>query len=162
MSRFTIDLTDISTERKVMKAGAYEAAILKSEVKTGDNKEDDGKWMRIETVYVVKDEEVIKDLGTDEPKVYGSFFVSFDKETGAFRQDNNIGIGQLLKATGLDNGSVDFEDGITDDMSDWEAKVKYFSNLTEAVADYPVLITVGRRAVGDNMRAEVTKIAKFG
>jgi hypothetical protein len=121
MARFDLDLSSMSTERKVMQAGQYPASIIKSDVKTGDTKDGEGKWMSIQTVYVVKDEDVIKDLGVDEP----------------------------------------YQEGIEDSMNDFEAYTVMFTNIANSLPGYDVLVNVTRRAQGDNIRAEVSKVAKL-
>ena len=143
-----------------MQAGQYPASIIKSEVKTGDTKEGEGKWMSIQTVYVVKDEEVIKDLGIDEPKVYGNFFIRFEKDSGLLSSDNPQ-LAQLGQACDLDTTDEIYQEGIEDDMSDFEAYTVMFTNIAASLPGYDVLVNVTRRAQGDNIRAEVSKVAKL-
>lgn len=160
MARFDLDLSTMSTERKVMQAGQYPASIIKSEVKTGDTKDGEGKWMSIQTVYVVKDEAVIKDLGIDEPKVYGNFFVRFEKDSGALSTDNPQ-LAQLTQACSIDSTDEVYQEGIEDSMTDFEAYTVMFQNITASLPGYDVLINVVRRAQNDSIRAEVSKVAKL-
>ena len=160
MSRFSLDLSQTASERKVMQAGQYPARIVKAELKTGKSKEDQNDWMRLDLTFSVKDEEVSKDLGQDEPKVYGSTFVAFDKETGKY-SDNNPMIGQLLDATELRNSASAIGADVDDSGTEWEYYVGYFTKFAELLSGYDVLVNVGRRAVGESIRAEVTKIAKL-
>jgi hypothetical protein len=160
MARFDLDLSSMSTERKVMQAGQYPASIIKSDVKTGDTKDGEGKWMSIQTVYVVKDEDVINDLGVDEPKVYGNFFIRFDKDTGLLSNDNPQ-LAQLGQACGIDTTDELYQEGIEDSMNDFEAYTVMFTNIANSLPGYDVLVNVTRRAQGDNIRAEVSKVAKL-
>ena len=129
MSRFDLDLAAISDERTLVPVGVYEARIVKGELRSGETEK--GKWANISLTLAINDLEVAKAMNQDEPKVFWSGMLAFDKDTGKFDKNNCPDIGQFTKATGFTDIS-DFEDGVEEIEDDYEAWLKIFSNIAAA------------------------------
>lgn len=160
-SRFDIDLSEVSTERLICPAGTYEARIAKAELRTGTK--DDKNWAILNLTYAVRDAEVSKFLNVDEPKVFGSIMLSFDKETEKFSK-NNPDFGALMATLGLTNSGDIFKEGTDEAETQWDYNKIYFTNVANTLAGYDLLINVAhRKAFNDpsRMEAAVTKVAKL-
>lgn len=160
-SRFSLDLTEITTERLICPAGTYEARIAKAELRSGTK--DDRNWAMINITYAIRDAEVSKFLNQDEPKVFGSVSLSFDKDTEKFSK-NNPDFGALMATLDLTNSGSIFEEGTEVAETQWEFNKIYFTNVANTLAGYDLLINVAhRKAYNDpsRMEAAVTKVAKL-
>jgi hypothetical protein len=159
MSRFAINLEEVSTERLLVPVGTYPARIAKAEVRQGSK---DGKnWMMLNLTLAIKDEEVSKFLNIDEPKTFYSLMLSFDRETEQFSK-NNPDFGALMKALNLTSQSSVFEEGTEDATSMWEFNTMFFTNVCNALAGYDLLINVAHKPNYQDksrMDAVVTKVA---
>jgi hypothetical protein len=160
-SRFGIDLSEVSTERLIVPAGTYEARVAKAELRSGVK--DERNWAMINVTYAIRDPEVAKLLNQDEPKVFGTIGLSFDKDTEKFSK-NNPDFGALMATLGLTNSGDIFEEGTEVAETQWEYNKIYFTNVANTLAGYDLLINVAhRKAYNDpsRMEAAVTKVAKL-
>ena len=108
-SRFGIDLSEVSTERLIVPAGTYEARVAKAELRSGVK--DERNWAMINVTYAIRDQEVAKILNQDEPKVFGTIGLSFDKDTEKFSK-NNPDFGALMATLGLTNSGDIFSSNL--------------------------------------------------
>lgn len=161
MSRFDIDLTEVSTERMICPQGTYPARIAKAAVRSGTK--DDRNWAMLNLTFALKDEEVSKVLGIDEPKVFYTVSLSFDKETEKL-SPNNPDLGNLLEVVGLKNKGDVFKEGTDEATSQWDYNMIYFKNVADALSGYDILCNVVHRKAyndPDRMEAVVNKVAKL-
>lgn len=160
MSRFSLNLEEVSTERLLCPKGAYPMRIAKAEVRKGVK--DDKNWMMLNLTLAIKDAEVSQYLGQDEPKLFHSIMISFDKETGEFSMKNNQEIALLSRALGIEGQSKVFEEG-TEEATTWfDFAVIYFTNYCNVLVGYDVLGNVDHKPSfrdKTQMEAVITKIA---
>ena len=158
MSRFSVDITNVSDERALIPAGDYPIRITKGTVKQ-DSKEKDGKvnnYVMINFVAGIRDEEVATLLGQDEPKCFPTVFISCD-ETWAIGP-NNQQLGKFLKAAGF-NSNEPFEVD-TEDCEDQKAFTKkFFENMAEAAVGLDFTAKIGTRTYNDETQNEVKALA---
>lgn len=160
MSRFDLDLTEISDKRAVVPKGDYRGKIAGGSVRTGAT--DSGNWAMLNVTIAIKDNEVSKILNQDEPKMFFSGFLAFDKETGKFNKNGSPEFGQLLKVTGFTNIS-DFEEGTESAETEFDYIVKVVENILEAAKGVDVLakVTQAKDQNGDTVN-RVSKLASLG
>lgn len=160
MSRFSIDLHEVSDKREVIPAGDYPIRIVKGEIATGsfkNKKDEDRNYIRLTFTAVVKDDDVAALLKQDEPKCFPSVFVSFDSDWNLLEQGNEA-FGKFRKALGF-NSWDDFLDGTSDDDSMEDYSKKVFSNMAEAAVGADLLAKIGTRTYNDELQNEVKSLA---
>lgn len=160
-SRFAINLEDVATERLICPQGTYPARIAKAEVRQGTK--DGRNWMMLNLTLAIKDEEVSKFLSQDEPKVFYTVGLNFDKETEAFNS-NSPDFGALMKSLELNNkeSTAIFNEGTEDASTMWEYNTMFFTNVCNTLSGYDLLINVAHKhnyQDKSRMDAVVTKVA---
>lgn len=141
MSRFDIDITEISDERILIPNGVYPARISKSEVRKGET--DKGEWANLSLTLVISDPEVVKLTNHDEPSVFWSGMFAFDQTTGKFLKDNCPELGQFIKVTGFEK-TEDFEEGTETAETERDYVLKLFENMGNAAIGTDLICNVGQ------------------
>lgn len=160
MSRFSVDLSEVSEERILVPQGAYAARIVKAEPRTGTK--DDRNWMMLNLTLAIRDEEVSKLLSQDEPKLYYSVGMRFEEDYKLSK--NNPDLGALLKMLGLKDKTEAFEEGTEEAESQWDYNLLFYKHMCEALVGYDVLANVVHKPDykdPDAMQAEINKLAKL-
>ena len=160
-SRFSLNLSNITTERLICPIGTYPARIAKADVRTGNK--DGRNWMMLNLTLAINDNEVAAFLNQDEPKVFYTIGVSFDKETELVAV-NNPDLGALLATLDLKLDMEAFQEGTENAETAWEFAQLLFTNVCNALPGYDLLINVAHKPHYQDksrMEAVVTKVARL-
>jgi hypothetical protein len=161
MSRFSIDINEVSDKRELIPAGDYPVRIIKGSTKAGDFKTKAGEerhYINLNFTAVVRDEEVSRIIGQDEPKCFPSVFVSFDSEWKMLKE--NEALGKFRNAMGFSDSSA-FEDGTEDAETMEEYAKKFFLNMAEASVGADLLAKIGTRTYNDELQNTVVSLAAY-
>ena len=161
MSRFSIDINEVSDKRELIPAGDYPIRIIKGSTKAGDYKTKTGEerhYINLNFTAVVRDEEVSRIIGQDEPKCFPSVFVSLDNNWNLLKE--NEALGKFRNAMGFSDNSA-FEDGTEDAETMEEYVKKFFSNMAESCVGADLLAKIGTRTYNDELQNTVSSLAAF-
>lgn len=159
MSRFSIDINEVSAERPLIPAGDYPIRIIKGSAKQGSYEKDGkiNKYVNLNFTAVVKDEQVCQDMKQDEPKCFPSVFIRLDDQSKVDTIGNET-FKKFCITMGFNDFSV-FEDGTEDCETQDEFNAKMFTNLAEACVGADLLGKIGFRVYNDEKQNEVKSLA---
>lgn len=156
MSRFSVDISEVSETRALIPAGDYPIRIIKGSAKPGES-EKVGKFIMLNFTAIVRDEEVAKAMRQDEPKCFPSIFIRLDSES-KLETVGNEAFKKFCNAAGFTDLSQ-FEEGTEDCQTQDEFNLKLYTNLAEACVGLDLLAKIGTRVYNEETQNEVKSLA---
>lgn len=157
MGRFSVDINEVSEVRALIPSNDYPIYITKGSAAAKETEK--GKFIILNFVAIVKDEEAAKAVGQDEPRVFPSVMVRLEDD-GSVKKSGNEQFRKFCNALEFTDLTV-FEDGTEDCQTQDEFNAKMFNNLAEACVGSTLLAKIGTRLYNEETQQDVKSLAKF-